>query len=295
MITLKRVSKRFGAIEALAPLDLSIPKGEWLGVFGRNGSGKTTLLRLLVGLTQPSSGELLIEEKRPGPDEWRRFRRKLGFMPERVALFDHLTGIATLRYFAELKGSDPAEIPPILERVGLTEAGGRKISGYSKGMRQRLNLAQALLGEPSVLVLDEPIEGLDAHGIRDFFAILASVASRTVVFSSHRLALIARHVDRVCVLSQGRVKALGSEDELYRKVDLPLQVVLRPGRDGDEALMGAIDRFEAASVVSRNGRIVVSVPQEEKMRFLAELRGLALPADIRFEEPSLEEALLETH
>jgi len=212
LIRLEGVAKRFGPIEALAPLDLEIRAGEWLGVFGRNGSGKTTLLRMLVGLSRPSSGRILVNGKEPGAEDWRELRRSLGFMPERISFFENLTGERTLRYFCLLKGADPSDVEPLLERVGLAQAAKRKLNGYSKGMLQRLNLAQALLGDPRVLIVDEPIEGLDAHGVRDFFEILESAERRTVVFSSHRLPLISRFVDRICVLSQGQIKALGTED-----------------------------------------------------------------------------------
>ena len=295
MIRFASTAKSFGSIEALSPLDLDIHDGEWLGVFGRNGSGKTTLLRMLVGLSQPSSGEIQIDGTAPGPEDWRQFRRSLGFMPERISLFDNLTGEKTLRYFARLKQVDQAEVLPILERVGLAEAARRKTSGYSKGMRQRLNLAQALLGDPKFLVLDEPIEGLDAHGVKDFFELLKSVKDRTVVFSSHRLPLISRIVDRICILSKGKVKALGTEDELYEKVNLPVRVIIRPLRDTAARLAAAVDALDSASLVSQNGRLVVSVAQKDKLQFLSELSKLGPEMhDIRIEEPSLEEVLLET-
>ncbi len=295
MIRFDRATKTFGSLEALAPLDLEIKDSEWLGVFGRNGSGKTTLLRMLVGLSQPSGGQLLIDGKPPGPEDWREFRRSLGFMPERVALFDNLTGEKTLRYFARLKQVDLGEVMPILERVGLADAAHRKTSDYSKGMRQRLNLAQALLGDPKFLVLDEPIEGLDAHGVRDFFELLKSVKGRTVVFSSHRLPLISRIVDRICILSQGKIKALGTEDELYEQVNLPVRVVIHPADSASTRLAAAVDKLDSASLVSQNGRLVVSVAQKDKLRFLSDLQALSSEMhDIRIEEPSLEEVLLET-
>ena len=294
MIELAGVTKRFGAVEALKPIDLRIEEGEWLGVFGRNGSGKTSLLRILVGLSTPSSGQVLIDGKKPGAEDWRRFHRGLGFMPERISLFENLTAEKILRYFARLKGADLGEVPAVLEKVGLKDAARRRFSGYSKGMRQRLNFAQALIGDPGFLVLDEPIEGLDAHGVKEFFELLREVKGRTVVFSSHRLPLIAKLVDRLCILSQGSVKAVGTEDELYRKLDLPVRVIIHPSPGANGSLTSELNALDAASIVSRNGRIVVSVSQKDKMRFLSKLGMLAGVHDVRIEEPSLEEVLLET-
>ncbi len=295
MIRLEGVSKRFGDVEALSRLDLEIADGEWLGIFGRNGSGKTSLLRILVGLSRPSSGRVLVDGQAPDSEAWRAVRRSLGFMPERIAFLENLTGERTLRFFARLKGVSTREVAPVLDRVGLSHAANRRVGGYSKGMLQRLNFAQALLGDPRVLVVDEPIEGLDAHGVREFFEILKSIDDRTVVISSHRLPLIARFVNRLCVLGQGRITALGTEDELHRKLNLPVRVILHPSANANGTLLQALERSEAASVVSQNGKLVVSLPQSEKLRFLAGLEAFAASIhDIRIEEPPLEEVLLET-
>ena len=295
MISLKGVSKRFGTIEALAPLDLEIGDGEWLGILGRNGSGKTSLLRILVGLSTPSAGRVLLHGKIPGPEDWRQLRCSLGFMPERLSLFENLTGERTLRYFARLKGVGVTEVEPLLERVGLAHAATRRLAGYSKGMLQRLNLAQALLGSPRLLVVDEPIEGLDAHGVQDFFDILRSVEGRTVVFSSHRLPQFSGIVQRVCVLSHGTVTALGTEDELHRALNLPVRIIVQPSSDANGHLAAAFARYDVAPVTRHDGRLVVRVPQREKLRFLAGLEALeASNDDLRIEEPSLEEVLLET-
>jgi|TARA_B100001964_G_scaffold167309_1_gene183764 Cu-processing system ATP-binding protein len=296
VIQLEGVAKRFGEIEALAALDLEIRDGEWLGVLGRNGSGKTSLLRILVGLSQPSSGKILFDGQEPDTEAWRRVHRTLGFMPERVSFFEHLTGEKTLRYFARLKGVAQHEVAPLLAQVGLTAAAGRKLGGYSKGMLQRLNLAQALLGDPRMLVVDEPIEGLDADGAREFFEILKRVEGRTVIMSSHRVGMMSRYMDRVCVLNAGRVVALGTESDLHQTLDLPVRVTLQPSVESNGHLATALERLEIGSVANRNGIVVVSVSQRDKIRFLASLQSLEASIDnVRIEEPSLEEVLRETH
>ena len=298
MIRLEGVTKRFGPIEALAPLDLEIRNGEWLGVLGQNGSGKTSLLRILVGLSRPSSGRILFDGREPDTEDWRRVHRMLGFMPERVSLFEHLTGEKTLRYFARLKGvsQNEDEVERLLAQVGLTDAANRRLGGYSKGMLQRLNFAQALLGNPRVMVVDEPIEGLDATGVQEFFDILKGVEGRTVIMSSHRVGMMSRYMDRVCVLHEGRVTALGTERELHRTLDLPVRIIVRPSVESNGTLAAAIAQLDIASVASRNGTLIVSVPQRDKIRFLAGLQPLESAIDdVRIEEPSLEEVLREAH
>ena len=297
-IRLEGVSKRFGTVTAVAPLSLEVRDGEWLGLFGRNGSGKTSLLRMLVGLSRPSSGRVLLDDKDPTAEDWRAVRAGLGFMPERVTLFEDQTGEKTLRYFARLKGVSVTQVGPLLERVGLSTAATRPVGTYSKGMLQRLNLAQALLGDPRLLVLDEPLSGLDGQGVQELFELLGAVEGRTVVLSSHRLPVMSRFVDRICVLRGGEIAALGTEDELQRRLDLPARVIVHPAHPAGSAnghLLAEIEQLQVGTPVSRNGRLVVSVSQANKLRLLAGLDGLGGRIDsVRIEEPSLEEVLLET-
>ena len=234
MIRLEGLTKSFDGVQALAPTDLEIRPGERLALLGRNGSGKTTLLRMLVGLSEPSGGRLLLGGEQPRAAAWRTFHRRLGFMPERVVFHENLTGTQTLGFYARLRGVELAEVRPALDRVGLRDAAERKVGTYSKGMRQRLNLAQALLGDPEFLVLDEPLEGLDSHGVRRFFELVDGVENRTVVFSSHRLSEVSGAADRICILKQGVLRALGTESELRRELDLPLRVILRSAPDLDQ-------------------------------------------------------------
>ena len=216
-------------------------------------------------------------------------------MPERVVFHENLTAAKTLAFFARLRGVEIDEVQPMLERVGLRDVADKKVGKYSKGMRQRLNLAQALLGDPDVLVLDEPLEGLDSHGVKRFFELVDSVEERTVVFSSHRLSEVSGAADRICILKHGEVRALGTEIELRRALDLPLRVVLRSSPDLDRALQDAVSRLSTGIVAGKNGSIVISVPQANKIPFLAELNTFSEAIqELRFEEPTLEEVLAET-
>lgn len=290
-LRLDKVSKRFGPIEALRPLDLEIRRHEWVGLFGHNGSGKTTLIRVLVGLLRPSSGRILLDGEPMDRNAWRALRRTLGFMPERIEFYGDLSGEENLEYLARLRELDAATVMPLLERVGLGEAAGRKVCEYSKGMRQRLNLAQALLGSPELLVLDEPIEGLDPRGVRDFFSLLRSGEPRTVVFSSHRLSEVCRHVDRICILVDGAVRALGTLPELFEELDLPVKVHIYPTRAMNGTFDAALAGLGAAVVVRRGEALVAEVAQANKTAFLLGLHayGEAI-RHLHIEEPTLEGA-----
>jgi len=295
MIRLEEVSKRFGALDVLRSLNLEVRRNEWLGLFGHNGSGKTTLIRILLGLSRPSAGRLLIGENVPDAAAWRRFRAALGFMPERINFWEHLSGEETLGYFARLRGVDAARVSHLLGRVGLADAARRKVGEYSKGMRQRLNLAQALLGDPEILVLDEPIEGLDPQGVRDFFRLLREGDLRTVVLSSHQLAEACREVDRICVLSNGQVKAQGTVQELALRLDRPVRIYLYAAAPLNGTLDAALVALGASSLSKDEGVLVAEVPQARKTAFLL---GLHAHRDairhLRVDEPSIEEIYFET-
>ncbi len=294
MIRLEAISKKFGSVEAIRSLDLDVRDGEWLGLLGHNGSGKTTLIRVLLGLSQPSSGRILLDGEPAGDSGWRLFRSKLGFMPERISFYENLTGQEILRYFCALRGAPLETVPVILERVGLADAAARKVGGYSKGMRQRLNLAQALLGEPEMLVMDEPIEGLDPHGVHELFDLVRDGGVRTVVISSHRLSEVSDRVDRVCILGDGNILALGSVEELFEKLDLPVRVHIYPTQSLNGTLTAALQRLGPDSIVEKDGVLVVEVSQEAKAAFLFGLQSCQEAIrHLHVEEPSLERVYFE--
>ncbi len=201
-ISLRGVRKHFGSLHAVDGVDLDIPQGEIFGLIGHNGAGKSTLFKMMLGLLAPTSGSILVAGTPVGGRNFRAARRQLGYLPENVVLYDNLDGLETLRFFARLKGAPIAECPAMLEKVGLAHAGKRPVREYSKGMRQRLGFAQALLGNPRVLFLDEPTNGLDPQAIRDFYATLRDLQQQgvTVIITSHILAELQERVDRLAIL-----------------------------------------------------------------------------------------------
>lgn len=209
MIELTMVSKRYGAQCALKNVSLSVPEGKTLGVLGQNGAGKTTLLSILTGYQFPSSGKIALGGFDMG-SEPRQAKRLLGYLPEHPPLYDEMTVSSFLRFTCELKEVLPSGIKRHLDQVliatGLVDAAGRKIGNLSKGYRQRVGLAQALCGNPRILVLDEPTAGLDPRQAVEFRETLRGLKQgRTLLFSSHDLNEVQSLCDRVVILRSGAV------------------------------------------------------------------------------------------
>lgn len=211
-------------VEAVRSLSLQLAPGQVLGLLGPNGSGKSTTLKALAGLVTPSAGQCRVMGHAAGSDA---ARAQVGYLPESVRFAPHQTGREFLRYCAGLSSLPADRAAPRIEAVlawaGLGAAAGRRIATYSKGMRQRLGLAQAIVHEPAVVLLDEPASGLDPEGrlalaklIRDLVA-----QGRAVVFSSHLLAQAEEICDRIAILGQGRLLAEGTPAELLGQAHRP--------------------------------------------------------------------------
>ncbi len=204
-IAVDHLTKRFGAVTAVDDLSFEVRPGAVTGFLGPNGSGKTTTLRMLLGLVRPTAGRALVGDRPyvaiPRP------ARTVGAALEASSFHPGRTGLGHLRTLAPQVGVDDARCHEVLELVGLVEAKGRRVQGYSMGMRQRLGLASALLGDPPVVILDEPANGLDPQGIvwlRELLRLFAS-EGRTILVSSHVLAEVQTTVDDVVIITGGRL------------------------------------------------------------------------------------------
>ncbi|CAG2143420.1 putative ABC transporter ATP-binding protein NosF [Cupriavidus yeoncheonensis] len=297
-IALRGVGKRYGAHRVVDHVDFVVGQGELVGLIGHNGAGKSTLFKMMLGLVPPSEGELVVAGASVGGRGFRAARRRIGYLPENLVLYDNLSGRETLHFFARLKGVSPDACEAMLARVGLADAARRPVREYSKGMRQRLGFAQALLGQPRVLFLDEPTNGLDPAAIRDFYEILLGLrtAGVTIVLTSHILAELQQRADRFAVMAAGRMQAVGSVAALRAQLGLPVTLALRlePG-----ARPAAIRRLQAEPGLAleiREGAtgqdLTVRCVPQAKMAVLAALQPLGRWLDLHIHEPSLEDLFL---
>ena len=236
-IRVQGLSRRYGKTYVVRNVDLATAAGECVALVGHNGAGKSTLIKMALGLLQPSEGRVELLGEDPAGHRGVAFRRAIGFLPENVAFAPAMTGREVLAFYARLKQLPSASGDSLLERFGLAAAARRRVGTYSKGMRQRLGLAQALLGSPRVLVLDEPTSGLDPESRRMVYGIVSELrdAGTTVLLSSHALTEIGEKADRIAVMKQGRLIACGTMAELRRQADLPvrIRVQLPAGQAGD--------------------------------------------------------------
>lgn len=291
-VSLRGVTKHYGALHAVDGVDLDIARGEIFGLIGHNGAGKSTLFKMMLGLVPATSGEILVGGASVRGRGFRAARRHLGYLPENVVLYDNLSGLETLRFFARLKGAPQAQCQPVLDKVGLAHAGKRPVREYSKGMRQRLGFAQALLGAPQVLFLDEPTSGLDPQAIRDFYAQLRALQAEgvTIVITSHILAELQERVGRLAILASGKVQAVGSVQQLREQTHMPLVFELQVAQADTAAIAQALVQATGAHPEPLASGLRLACPRELKMPVLAALAPFgARVHDIKMHEPSLED------
>lgn len=219
MIRARQVEKRYASFQAVQPLDLDVRAGEVFGFLGLNGAGKTTTLRMLAGVLPASGGTIEIDgvDLAKNPVE---ARRRMGFIPDRPYLYDKLTANEFLRFVGEIYGMEPrtldAKIEAVLRQQSLHEHGDALVESYSHGMKQRLVLAGALLHEPRLLIVDEPMVGLDPRGAKQIKAIFRDFAAegRTVFLSTHTLQVAQEVCDRLAIIHRGRICTMGTMAEV---------------------------------------------------------------------------------
>ncbi len=293
------LTKRFGRVRAVEGLTFEAPSGRVTGFLGPNGAGKTTTLRMMLGLVHPTAGEALIGGRRYEDLPWPR--RVVGAVLEATGCHPGRRGRDHLWILAQATGVPRSRVDEVLEQVGLATDAGRRVGGYSLGMRQRLGLAGALLGDPEVLVLDEPANGLDPGGMAWLRGLLRGLAAegRTVLVSSHVLSEVAQTVDHVVIVNEGRLRfdgplhQLGRPGVSVRAVDPGRLRTVLIGRgyavdvtddstlDVQNATAEAIGSVAAEEGIALSGLTDTRTSLEAAFLHLTRAAGAAAPADAR--------------
>ncbi|WP_320178360.1 ABC transporter ATP-binding protein [Roseovarius pacificus] len=283
-LTLSQLTKSYQDTQALRDVSLDVAPGERVALLGHNGAGKSTLMKIVLGLIPYDSGEVRVLGGAPGSGA---ARAGVAYLPENAAFHPALTGLEQIRYYLRLRGQPARLAGDLLDRVGLGDAAKRRIGTYSKGMRQRVGLAQALIGKPRLLVLDEPTSGLDPVSRRDFYALLDDLAAEgaSVLLSSHALTEVEARTDRLVILSRGRLVTQGSLGDLRRQANLPIALHVVPHEGQGAQLADALPEGRM------NGTgLHLSCAQDEKLTTLSRIAGLSrIVRDVDVIPPSLED------
>jgi ABC-2 type transport system ATP-binding protein len=275
VIVARRLTKRYGELAAVDSLDLTIRRGEVFGLLGPNGAGKTTTVLMLLGLTEPTQGVVRVVGLDPTREPL-AVKRKVGYLPDNVGFYGGMTGRENLRYTAKLNGIPRSEaeawIGELLREVRLEEAADNKAETYSRGMRQRLGIADALVKRPSVLILDEPTIAIDPAGVEELLALLRRLVTEhdlTVLLSSHILGQVQSLCDRVGFFSAGRLVAAGPLEELAHGTERTVELEV-----GVEGLPEAID---AVAMAVPGVRSVAPHERDERLRVVNAAEDVAAP------------------
>lgn len=282
-VVLSQATKRYGAQRAADSVSFELHPGQCVVLAGHNGAGKSTLIKLILGLIRADEGRVDLLGHDAGSSEASRLRRHVGYLPETVALHPSLTGAETLAFYARLKGLATRDNQALLARVGIAQAAQKRVGTYSKGMRQRLALAQALLGQPRLLLLDEPTTGLDPASRLLFYDIVQELreAGAAILLSTHALAEMESQADRVIVMRRGQKIADGTLSDLRRTAGLPVRLRL--------TLDQAPHCVPSGWSLSGERRIQRLFAEADKLQVLRQAHTIDGIIDLELESPGLDE------
>ena len=272
MIEVSHVSRKFGSFRAVNDVSFSIPTGQIVGLLGPNGAGKTTTMRMITGFLAPSEGQIFIdgEDITKAPVE---SKKKIGYMPESAPLYGEMIVEDYLKYIAQMHGENPAEkVPALCKECGLKEVMSKNISELSRGNRQRVSLAHALMADPEILILDEPTSGLDPNQVEDVRAIIREIGkTRTVIISTHILSEVETLCSRAIIISGGKVVADSSIENLKNSIGSSTTVFVeftgnaKTAESAAKAITG-VSNVSSNKVENGHNEIVVSVNGEKEIR-----------------------------
>lgn len=297
VIEARNLTKMYGGERGIESLDLQVPQGEIFGYLGPNGAGKTTTIRLILGFLRATRGELRLFGERTTPGS-AQHRSRIGYLPGELGLPENYTGEYLLRYYRSLSGGRAPLRDWLCKELQFTPADLQKrVKNYSKGMKQKLGIVQALQHDPELIVLDEPTTGLDPLVQSAFFEILKELRDRghTIFFSSHVLSEVQRLCDRIGVLREGHLVLSSTLHELAANADRLLWVKLRSSNGGAAVSTGEVPVINGARFLRTDagGWLVYLASPENSPRILYELGNLQ-PLDWRL-EPAFEESFLKLY
>jgi len=277
VLRLDSLAKRFGAVQAVSGLSLSVRRGEVLGLLGPNGAGKSTTLSMAIGLLAPDAGT--VEYEGLGSPRSASVRARIGYAPQSLALYDELTGAENLRFFARLQGIRRIRdrVDAALERVQLAARAGDRVRTYSGGMQRRLNLAVALLNDPEFLLLDEPTAGVDPQSRNNILELVRSLADegRTIVYTTHYMEEAARLCHRIAVMDHGRILDVGPLGDLLARHGGATSLVVERGEATERKLVADPVR-ELGELLSAGGVTGVRVEPPDLETVFLSLTGRSL-------------------
>ena len=271
VIETRDLTKKYGTFTAVNAVNLTVRQGEVFGLLGPNGAGKTTTILMLIGLTEPTSGSVRILGLDPARQPL-KVKARVGYMPDSVGFYNELTAWENLDYIARLNGLPVRQanllIESALERVGLKDVSGKTVGTYSHGMRQRLGVADVLIKQPQVIIMDEPTQGLDPEGAREFLHLVRSLKSEgiTILLSSHLLHQVQAICDRVGLFSRGEMVLVGTVPELARKVLGRAYRVYLEVEGDPQAILPALQAVPGAKSASQSDHQKYEVEAEHDVR-----------------------------
>ncbi|MEZ9139503.1 MULTISPECIES: ABC transporter ATP-binding protein [unclassified Shewanella] len=279
VIQVQNLIKQYGEFTAVDKISLQVHAGETLALLGHNGAGKSSLIKMLLGIVKPTSGQITMMGKTVTHEKDRR-QINLGYLPENISLYEKLTGKEVLNYFAALKRIDKSKVLQVLEEFGLEHAQDNPVKSYSKGMKQRLGFAQAILSSPDILLLDEPTVGLDPQASLFMYQKIDELKRQgcAIVVCTHELAVVEDNIDRAFIMANGMELASGCVETLRQLTDLK---VLFKGEEINQAI--AEDEFLNTLAVN-NQLLIHQVDKPRVMQYLTQHCGVY---NFSIEEPGL--------
>jgi len=299
MININSLNKSFGRIKALDNLNLEIKRGELIGIIGPNGAGKTTAIRMACCILKPDSGDILVNGYSIHNDQI-RIKSMIGYLPEEPNLYERFKAKDLLKYFAELYGVPREQIDvrieELLDLVGMTDRSEDRINTFSKGLRQRISVARALIHDPDIIIFDEPTMGLDpstAISIRNFIEDLKG--KKTMILCTHYMEEAEALCDRVAILNKGRIMDVGTPEYLKSKIhgDLILKIKIQGSVDSNK-IKGKIMNFISTRDVNFvNGEFSISLKYRNEISDILDIFGDKVRT-VNTKEPTLEDVFIQT-